>query len=84
MERDNILAHGEHTTIIEHNFVLGTWKREGREHYETRIDVCSLCQCERYSVRNKHIPEGMFSGYWRSKIYYNHDTMPDCWGGPNP
>jgi len=83
MERDNILAHGEEIPP-EHNFVLGSWHREERYNYEVRTDVCSLCMCRRVSVRNKHIPDGTVSSYWRSGVTAPPDNMPGCWDKLNP
>lgn len=82
MELDTLSIDGEPE---EHNFIKGAWKPNGRYRYETRMDVCSKCLCERHLVRSKHTDnEELISSYWRSKQSFPHDNPPLCWGKPNP
>jgi hypothetical protein len=72
-------------TEFEHDWEIGLWKRNGRYKYETRHDICTLCGCERHSVKSIHTNEKEYvSGYWRGKNYFGHDNEPTCWGSLNP
>lgn len=82
MELDKLSIDGEPE---EHDFVIGTWRKVDRHRYETRMDICSKCLCERHLVRSKHTDqEELVSSYWRSKQSFPHDNMPLCWGKLNP
>lgn len=82
LEADRLSLDGEPE---EHNFVEGKWFKNGRYHYETRVDTCSKCECTRHMVRSKHTNHApLIAGYGRSMQIFNPDEMPQCWGSPNP
>ena len=68
----------------QHEYRNGTWAQEPRYKYQVRVDVCVKCGCERHNVKNKHIPEGQVTMYWRGKMGFDKNNEPSCWGGPNP
>jgi hypothetical protein len=74
----------------EHQWTEGEWHRfEKGDHHLTRIDVCELCGCERIMLKVKQSRYSqkkivLLSHYYRSKIFFGENEMPDCWGAKNP
>lgn len=70
---------------IPHDWIEGTWKKEGRRGY-SRDDKCSLCDCER-TVSMYWLNDDMevsVVGYSRSKQIFGWEHMPLCWGAKQP